>query len=61
MEDRRKEHICIYEGDIAVLKEWMKDTKYTFEKIQSVFIQNFIQLIVMVAILIVTAWKLFAK
>lgn len=61
MEDRRKEHECIHEGDLAVLMTWMADTKQLLGKIRDVFIQNMIQLIATVAILIVVVYKMFAK
>lgn len=60
-DERRKDHACLHEGDIAVLKQFMTDTKKLFDKLQSVFIQNFVQLIIIIAVGVIVIIKMYGK
>jgi hypothetical protein len=58
-EERRLEHVCLHEGDIAVLKQFMRDQKDIWSKVQNIFIQGAVQLVITVAILVVVVVKMF--
>lgn len=58
---RNDEHICLHEGDIAVLKTFMEDTKKFQEMIRNIFVQNLVQIVISIGMVGGFVWMIFKK
>ena len=58
---RTEDHTCLHEGEIAVLNEFMKDTKEFSKQLRSIFVQNFVQIVISVGMVGGFIWMILKK
>lgn len=61
MERRKFEHGCVHEEDWGTMKEWKEQTQKTIDRVSGMFIQSYVQIILLLGIVAVAIMTYFKK